>query len=122
MLFLILSSLTYGLADEAIVERAELVSHDAINLETMEDDLIDEAEAESETEELSDEDVSTIEDLGDNSIEEAVDVDEADASPLEKLLGDKFSEEEDIQTIEPVTEESEDEGILLNHCNKAYFQ
>ena len=113
MLFLILSYLTYGFAEDSIVERAELAIQDGLNLETMEDNLIDESEAETETEELTDEDISTIENLGDDSIEEAVDVDEEEASPLEKLLGERFSEEEDIQTIEPISEESEDEGILL---------
>ena len=46
-------------------------------------------------------------------------VDEADASPLDKLLGEKFAGE-DVQTIEPVSEESEDEGTYYCYISSRF--
>ena len=111
--------LSCGLADESIENLSQpisLLSQDAVDFENIEDDLIDEKEAELDAEELTEEDVSTIENLGGDPIEEDIEVDEADVSPLDTLLGEKFTGE-DVQTIEPVSEESEDEGnVSYSKC------
>ena len=112
MIFLILACFSYGLADDSIESQSQtigFVAEEDLELRSMDDELIDESDAELDAEDLSDEDVSTLENLEDDSIEEDIEIDEAEVSPVEKLFGLEFTRE-DIQTIEPVSEESDDEG------------
>ena len=121
MIFLILAGLSYGLADDPIDNELPIIGlapENDLKLRSLEDDLIDESEADAAVEDLTDEDVSTLEKLGEDSIDGDIELDETFDSPIESLLGDKFTGD-DVQTIEPVSEESEDEGIHFhpNFCN-----
>ena len=113
VIFLILACFSYGLADDGIENLSQtigLVAEEDLELRSMVDELIDESNADLDAEDLSDEDVSTLENLEDDSIEEDIEIDEAEVSPLEKIFGQEFTRE-DAQTIEPVSEESDDEGV-----------
>ena len=104
---------SYGQADdgfESLSQTIGLVAEEDLELRSMVDELIDESNADLDAEDLSDEDVSTLENLEDDSIEEDIEIDEAEVSPVEKIFGLEFTRG-DIQTIEPVSEESDDEGI-----------
>ena len=114
VIFLILACFSYGLADDAIDSQSqniEFFNEEDLKFRSMEDDLIDESDAEADAEDLSIEDALMLENLEDDSIEEGIELDEADVSPVEELLRQGFTRE-DIQTIEPVSEESDDEGII----------
>ena len=114
MILLILACFSYGLAVDTTDSQSENIdffNEEDLEFRSMEDDLIDESDAEADVEDLSHEDALTLENLEDDSIEEDIELDEADISPVEKLLGQGFSGE-DIQTIEPVSEESDDEGKI----------
>ena len=113
VIFLILACFSYGLADDGIESLSQtigLVAEEDLELRSMVDELIDESNADLDAEDLSDEDVSTLESLEGDSIEEDIEIDEEEVSPLEKIFGQEFTRE-DIQTIEPVSEESDDEGV-----------
>ena len=113
VIFLILACFSYGLADDGIESLSQtigLVAEEDLELRSMVDELIDESNADLDAEDLSDEDVSTLENLEDDSIEEDIEIDEAEVSPVEKIFGLEFTRG-DIQTIEPVSEESDDEGV-----------
>ena len=113
VIFLILACFSYGLADDSIESLSQtigFVAEEDLELRSMVDELIDESNADLDAEDLSDEDVSTLENLEDDSIEEDIEIDEEEVSPLEKIFGQEFTRE-DVQTIEPVSEESDDEGV-----------
>ena len=113
VIFLILACFSYGLADDSIESLSQtigFVAEEDLELRSMVDELIDESNADLDAEDLSDEDVSTLENLEGDSIEEDIEIDEEEVSPLEKIFGQEFTRE-DVQTIEPVSEESDDEGV-----------
>ena len=113
VILLILACFSYGLAVDTTDSQSENIdffNEEDLEFRSMEDDLIDESDAEADVEDLSHEDALTLENLEDDSIEEDIEIDEAEVSPVEKIFGPEFTRG-DIQTIEPVSEESDDEGI-----------